>query len=48
MSDRAPRWTPHGQQGGSGLRELDGATELEALGGTVIELKPSDWRALAA
>jgi hypothetical protein len=30
------------------VESYDRATELEALGGTVIELKPSDWRALAA
>jgi hypothetical protein len=28
------------------LESYDRATELEALGGTAIELKPIDWNAL--
>jgi hypothetical protein len=34
-----------GRQGGPGCRSL--RPELESLGGTVIELKPNDWQALA-
>lgn len=30
------------------VESYDRATELEALGGTVIELKPADWKAIAA